>query len=131
MNTDDTAERRRRLVDVAATNAESVLTAIRECVPPASGTLHLDRLIPGLQAELDRLAGRLREHLPIAVDDHGQIHPAGETIARLLAELLYLVTRYGWLYELPPVLAEAFAEDLARLSAAAHRMRQVAGRPAW
>jgi hypothetical protein len=39
--------------------------------------------------------------------------------------------RYGWLYELPPVLAEAFTEDLARLSMAAHRMRDVAGRSAW
>jgi hypothetical protein len=52
-------------------------------------------------------------------------------IARLLAELLYLVTRYGWLYELPPVLAETFAGDLARLTQAAQRMREVAGRPAW
>jgi hypothetical protein len=41
------------LVDVAATHAESVLTAIRESVPPAPGTLHLDWLLPGF-------AGRVR-----------------------------------------------------------------------
>jgi hypothetical protein len=73
-DTDDPAERRRRLVDVAATHAESVLTAIRECVPPAPGTLHLDWLLAGLRAETERLADRLRVHLPIAVDEHGQIH---------------------------------------------------------
>jgi hypothetical protein len=83
------------------------MTAIRECVPPEPGTLHLDWLLPGLRAEMERLADRLRVHLPIAVDEHGRIHPAGDAVSRLLAELLYLVTRYGWLYELPPVLAEA------------------------
>ncbi len=128
-NTDDPTKRRRHLVDIAATHAETVLTAIRECVPPAPGTLKLDWLLSGLRAEMERLADRLRVHLPIVVDEHGRIHPAGDAIARLLAELLYLVTRYGWLYELPPVLAEAFTGDLARLSQAAHRMREVAGRP--
>jgi hypothetical protein len=130
VNRDET-ERRERLVDIAATNAESVLTGIRECVPPAPGTLKLGWLLAGVRAEMERLASRLREHLPIAVDESGQIHPAGDAIARLIAELHYLVTRYDWLSELPPTLTDAFAGDVARLSAAAHRMREVAGRGAW
>jgi hypothetical protein len=130
-NTDDPVERRRRLVDVAARHAETVLTAIGECVPPAPGTLKLAGLLTGLQAELDRLVSRLKVHQPIAVDEHGQIHPAGDAIARLAAELQHVVTRYYWLTELPPTLIEDFAGDLTRLSEAAHRMRDAAGRPAW
>lgn len=130
-NTDDPAERRRRLVDVAATHAETVLTAIRECVPPAPGTLNLAGLLTGLQAELDRLVYRLKVHQPIAVDEYGQIHPAGDAIAHLAAELQHIVARYYWLTELPPTLTEAFAGDLARLTQAAHRMRDVAGRSSW
>ncbi len=55
-DTDTAAGRRRRLVDVAAAHAETVLTAIRERAPPSPGTLHLDWLLRGLQAEMARLA---------------------------------------------------------------------------
>jgi hypothetical protein len=42
--------------------------------------------------------------------DHDNHCPAGDAIARLLAELLlYLVTRYGWLYELHRALGVSSA----------------------
>jgi hypothetical protein len=52
---------------------------------------------------LDRLVSRLKVHQPIAVDEHGQIHPAGDAIAHLAAELQHIVTRYYWLTELAGV----------------------------